>query len=67
MISSFSGIEVAKRALQTNQAALSTINHNISNANSKGYTRQRVNMTQTAAFPYVGIDQAKLKVKLEPV
>jgi len=64
MISSFSGIEVAKRALQTNQAALSTINHNISNANTKGYTRQRVNMTQTAPFPSVGIDQPKIKGQL---
>lgn len=64
MISSFSGIEVAKRALQTNQAALSTINHNISNANTKGYTRQRVNFTSTTPFPHVGIDQAKLSGQL---
>ncbi|SIS42975.1 flagellar hook-associated protein FlgK [Salimicrobium flavidum] len=51
MVSTFHGLEVAKRGLFTQQSALYTTGHNISNANTEGYTRQRVNMEQTAAFP----------------
>ncbi|SFM23780.1 flagellar hook-associated protein 1 FlgK [Gracilibacillus orientalis] len=51
MSSTFNGLEVAKRALHTQQSALYTTGHNIANANTEGYTRQRVNMTQTAPYP----------------
>ncbi|MBO8173149.1 MAG: flagellar hook-associated protein FlgK [Bacillaceae bacterium] len=47
MRSTFHGLEVSKRALFTQQNALYTTGHNISNANTEGYTRQRVNMTAT--------------------
>ncbi|UOQ85169.1 flagellar hook-associated protein FlgK [Gracilibacillus salinarum] len=50
-MSTFSGLEVAKRALSTQQSALYTTGHNISNANTEGYSRQRVNMTQSSAYP----------------
>ncbi|MCM3750191.1 flagellar hook-associated protein FlgK [Paenibacillus pasadenensis] len=49
MASTFHGIETAKRTLFTQQTALNTVGHNISNANTPGYTRQRVNMS--AATP----------------
>ncbi len=49
MASTFHGIETAKRSLFTQQTALNTVGHNISNANTAGYTRQRVNMS--AATP----------------
>lgn len=51
MVSTFHGLEVAKRGLFTQQSALYTTGHNISNANTEGYTRQRVNMEQTSPFP----------------
>ncbi|QHE53598.1 flagellar hook-associated protein FlgK [Pontibacillus sp. HMF3514] len=51
MSSTFNGLEVAKRALFTQQSALQTTGHNISNANTPGYSRQRVNFEQTAPFP----------------
>ncbi|UOR11671.1 flagellar hook-associated protein FlgK [Halobacillus amylolyticus] len=51
MVSTFHGLEVAKRGLFTQQAALYTTGHNISNANTPGYTRQRVNFEQTGPFP----------------
>ncbi|QKS72358.1 flagellar hook-associated protein FlgK [Paenalkalicoccus suaedae] len=51
MLSTFSGLETMRRALFTNQVALQTVGHNIANANTPGYSRQRVNMTQTEAFP----------------
>ena len=46
MVSTFHGLEMAKRALNAQQAALYTTSHNISNANTVGYTRQRVNFAQ---------------------
>jgi flagellar hook-associated protein 1 FlgK len=47
MASTFSGIEMGKRSLQAHTTALTTIGHNLSNANTEGYSRQRVNMTPT--------------------
>ncbi|WP_181347261.1 flagellar hook-associated protein FlgK [Thalassobacillus sp. CUG 92003] len=51
MVSTFHGLEVAKRGLFTQQSALYTTSHNIANANTPGYTRQRVNFEQTSPFP----------------
>lgn len=50
MVSTFHGLEVAKRALNTQQSALYTTTHNISNANTEGYTRQRVNFDQVSTL-----------------
>jgi flagellar hook-associated protein 1 FlgK len=44
MRSTFSGIEISKRALFTQQEALNTTGHNVANANTRGYSRQVVNM-----------------------
>ncbi len=56
MGSTFMGLETSKRGLQTQQSALYTTGHNISNANTLGYSRQRVNMEATAGFPGVGLN-----------
>ena len=45
MSSSFSGIEIGKRSLLAQSQAISTAGHNISNADTEGYSRQRVNIT----------------------
>lgn len=45
MVSTFHSIETAKRGIITQTAALNTTGHNISNANTPGYSRQVVNMT----------------------
>lgn len=50
MVSTFHGLEMAKRALNTQQAALFTTSHNISNANTEGYSRQRVNFEQMSSL-----------------
>ncbi|TRY24498.1 MULTISPECIES: flagellar hook-associated protein FlgK [Brevibacillus] len=55
MRSTFHGLEVSKRGLFAQQAALNTTGHNIANANTEGYTRQRVNMVATPGIPYVGM------------
>lgn len=51
MRSTFHGLETALRALHTQQSALYTTGHNIANANTPGYTRQRVNFEQTEPYP----------------
>ncbi|GIQ69967.1 flagellar hook-associated protein 1 [Xylanibacillus composti] len=47
MFSTFHGLETSKRALFTQRVALNTMGHNIANAATEGYSRQRVNMTAT--------------------
>lgn len=51
MYSTFHGLETAKRAMTAQQSALQTTGHNIANANTPGYTRQRVTMEAAQAFP----------------
>ncbi|MDG5786675.1 flagellar hook-associated protein FlgK [Evansella sp. AB-P1] len=51
MTSTFHGLETARRALGTNQTAIQTTGHNIANANTPGYSRQRVNFAPTEAYP----------------
>ncbi len=45
MGSTFLGLEVGKRGLSSHQQALQTTGHNISNADNKNYSRQRVSMS----------------------
>jgi flagellar hook-associated protein 1 FlgK len=42
MTSTFSGIEIGKRAVAAHQQALNITGHNLSNASTEGYSRQRV-------------------------
>lgn len=56
MRSTFMGLETSKRGLYTQQSALYTTGHNISNANTLGYSRQRVNMEATSGFPGIGLN-----------
>lgn len=58
MRSTFHGLEVSKRGLFAQQSALNTTSHNVANANTDGYTRQRANMQATTGLPYVGMDAA---------
>ena len=60
MRSTFMGLETNKRGLYTQQTALYTTGHNISNANTLGYSRQRVNMESTTGFPGVGLNSGTM-------
>ncbi|MFD0050257.1 flagellar hook-associated protein FlgK [Actinomycetes bacterium NPDC127524] len=60
MVSTFMGLETARRGMTAQQSALYTLGHNISNANTPGYTRQRVNFTQTTSFPSVGMNAPQI-------
>jgi len=48
MGSTFFGLNIAKSGLFVSQRALNVVSHNIANANTPGFTRQRLDMKQTA-------------------
>ncbi|OCL27641.1 flagellar hook-associated protein FlgK [Orenia metallireducens] len=50
MSSTFSGIELAKRALATQQKSLEVVGHNIANANNENYSRQVAVQSTTDAY-----------------
>ncbi|MFT4414410.1 flagellar hook-associated protein FlgK [Fredinandcohnia humi] len=60
MVSTFHGLETVRRGMSTQQSALYTTGHNIANANTPGYTRQRVNFTQTNPYPAAGMNTPKI-------
>lgn len=46
MTSTFSGLELGKRSLGVHEQALQTTGHNLSNASTEGYSRQRVEFAE---------------------
>ncbi|TGE32589.1 flagellar hook-associated protein FlgK [Desulfosporosinus sp. Sb-LF] len=56
MNSTFFGLELSRRALESQQVALNITGHNIANANTQGYTRQIANLTATTpdSIPAMG-------------
>jgi flagellar hook-associated protein 1 FlgK len=58
MRSTFGGIEISKRGIFTQQAALTTAGHNIANANTRGYSRQTVNMVAAAPMEAMGLTRS---------
>lgn len=56
MNSTFFGLELSRRALESQQVALNITGHNIANANTQGYTRQIANLTSTTpdSIPIAG-------------
>lgn len=58
MRSTFSGLEIAKRSLFAQQTALQTTAHNIANANTKGYTRQTVNLVASRPMEALGLTRS---------
>lgn len=47
MRSTFAGLNTMVRGIQSNQLSLDTVGHNITNANTDGYSRQSVNLAAT--------------------
>jgi flagellar hook-associated protein 1 len=60
MRSTFHGLEVAKRGMFTQQSALYVTGHNIANANTPGYSRQRVNFVQTEPYPPASMNRPQI-------
>lgn len=50
MISTFLGLEIGKRGVLAHRTALEVTSHNIVNADSAGYSRQRVNLVATDPY-----------------
>ena len=50
MRSTFLGFEVSKRTIQVSQKALDITNNNLSNLNTEGYTRQRVDLNSSYMY-----------------
>jgi flagellar hook-associated protein 1 FlgK len=57
MQSTFSGIELGKRGLNAHTQGLQTVGHNISNASTEGYSRQRVEMRATDPLYLPGLNR----------
>jgi flagellar hook-associated protein 1 len=53
----FFGLFNAQRGLLVAQNAMSVVNHNISNANTPGYSRQRADITEYTAYAAPGLSQ----------
>ncbi|PTY80439.1 flagellar hook-associated protein FlgK [Heyndrickxia sporothermodurans] len=60
MRSTFFGLETAKRGMFTSQSAIYTTGNNISNANTPGYTRQRIEFIQTEGFPSPAMNRPEI-------
>jgi flagellar hook-associated protein 1 FlgK len=59
MKSTFMGIELGKRGIMASSQALDTAGHNISNANTEGYSRQRVKFGSTSPLYMPQLNRAE--------
>lgn len=57
MGSTFAGIEMGKSALNAFRLGMQTVGHNISNMNTEGYSRQRVNFATVTPMTLPGVGQ----------
>ncbi|MEI8093045.1 MAG: flagellar hook-associated protein FlgK [Spirochaetales bacterium] len=58
MSSAFAGIEMGKRALAAHTEAMQTTGHNLANAGTEGYSRQRVEMKAAPPLDDPGLNRA---------
>ena len=56
MGSTFFGLNTALSGVVTQQRALNTVSHNLTNATTPGYSRQRVEMSAQTPFPMPGVN-----------
>src|SRR5437588_4841342 len=56
-IPAFTGLQTALSGLQAAQAAIDTTSENIANANTAGYTRQRVNLVENGSLTIPALTQ----------
>jgi flagellar hook-associated protein 1 len=64
-ISTFMGLETALRGILAHQRAIDTTGHNIANASTEGYTRQRAELVTTPAFADVPSGQVGTGVDVQ--
>ncbi|PLR74039.1 flagellar hook-associated protein FlgK [Bacillus sp. UMB0728] len=54
------GLETARRGMFTQQSALYVTGHNIANANTPGFSRQRINFEQTSPYPAASMNRPQI-------
>ncbi len=54
-ISTFTGLQTALRGILAHQQAIDTTSHNVSNANTEGYSRQEAVLTPSIPLPLYGL------------
>jgi len=59
MTSTFMGLEIGKRGIQAHQQALATVGHNLNNVNTRGYSRQRVELSAFEPIYLPGLNRAE--------
>jgi flagellar hook-associated protein 1 FlgK len=59
MTSTFMGLEIGKRGIQAHQQAIATAGHNMSNIETKGYSRQRVEFSAFDPIYLPGLNRAE--------
>lgn len=57
MLSTFTGLEIGKRAVNANTQAINTVGHNLSNATTEGYSRQRVELSEFEPIYLPGLNR----------
>ncbi|MDR2529189.1 MAG: flagellar hook-associated protein FlgK [Synergistaceae bacterium] len=55
MLNSFAGLEMSKRALNAFRQGIEVAGHNVTNLDTEGYSRQRVNISTTTPFAAPGL------------
>jgi flagellar hook-associated protein 1 FlgK len=59
MTSTFMGLEIGRRGIQAHQQAIATVGHNIDNARTEGYSRQRLEMRAFEPIYLPGMNRAE--------
>lgn len=60
----FNTLNTANKGLTAQQMSLHTVGHNIANSNTRGYSRQRVELQADRAFRYHGVGQLGTGVRM---
>ena len=63
----FSSLNTANKGLIAQQTSLHTVGHNIANANTRGYSRQRVNLQADRPYKYTGVGQLGTGVRMTSI
>jgi len=58
MASTFHSIETARRSLYAQRVGMNTLGHNITNANTEGFSRQRVTLTTSRPIEAFGMNRS---------
>ena len=66
-MSTFAGIEMGKRALNAFRLGMQTVGHNISNMETEGYSRQRVNYSTVQPMDLPGVGQVGQGVQVDEI